>query len=143
MRIELTTSPSEEDAKTISQGLVKFNHETVKDLEPEDAAIKFSLFARDKEGNITGGLRAVCFWNTLHIESLWVSENVRGNGIGTVLVKKAEHFAIEHGYEQALLESTSWQAKSFYEKLGYELMATLPNYPKGHSCHFLTKKLIT
>ena len=142
MRIELTTSPSAEDAKTISQGLVNFNHETIKELQGEDAEIKFSVFARDAGGKVTGGLRATCFWNTLHIELLWVAEEARGNGTGSVLVEKAEQFAIEHGFELALLETTSWQARPFYQKLGYELMATLPQYPKGHATHFLTKRLL-
>ncbi len=141
MEIELTTSPSEEDAKTISQGLVDFNHEMVPDLEPLDAAINFSVFARDDDGKIIGGLRATCCWNTLHIELTWVSKEARGYGVGSDIVKKAELFALEHGFEQALLESTSWQAKPFYEKLGYQLMGSIKDYPKGHTCHFLTKKL--
>jgi ribosomal protein S18 acetylase RimI-like enzyme len=141
VEIELTTTPSAEDARTISQGLVDFNHEAIPDLEPEDAAIKFSVFARDNDGKVTGGLRGTCFWNTLHIELTWVSKEARGTGVGSTMVKKAELFAIKHGFEQALLETTSWQAKPFYEKLGYELIATLPQYPKGHACHFLTKRL--
>ena len=81
MKIDLTTSPSAEDAKTISQGLVNFNLETVKNL-AEQPEINFSVFARDEDGNVTGGLRATCFWNTLHIELLWVSEEARGHGTG-------------------------------------------------------------
>ena len=142
MKIELTTSPSAEDAKTISQGLFNFNLETIKGLEAQSSEINFSVFARDDDGNITGGLRATCFWNTLHIELLWVSEEARGTGKGATLLEKAEMFAIEHGYELALLESTSWQAQSFYEKLGYKVLATLPEYPKGYATHFLTKRLV-
>ena len=61
MQIELTRKPSAEDAKTISDGLVKFNHEAIPDLEPQEAAINFSIFARDDSGKITGGLRASCY----------------------------------------------------------------------------------
>ncbi len=141
MEIELTTTPSTEDARTISQGLVDFNHETIPDLEPQEAAIMFSIFARDYDAKVIGGLRAECYWNTLHIDLIWLSKEARGNGIGSTMLKKAEQFALKHGFEQALVTTTSWQAKPFYEKLGYELMATLPQYPKGHACHFLTKKL--
>ena len=88
MKIELTTSPSAEDAKTISQGLVSFNLEAAKNLDPEETETKFSVFVRDEVGTVTGGLRATCFWNTLHIELLWLSEEVRGQGIGSTLVKK-------------------------------------------------------
>ncbi len=142
MEIELTTSPSAEDAKTISQGLVNFNHEMIPDLEPMEAAITFSVFARDDDRTVTGGLRATCFWNTLHIELVWILKEARGKGIGRLLVEEAERFAIEHGFELALLESTTWQATPFYKKLGYELIATIPDYPKGHACHFLTKRLV-
>lgn len=141
MNYELTTSPSEQDAKTISRGLVEFNHKAAGNLEPEEKAVGFSIFARDAEGEIVGGLRATCFWNTLHVELLWVTESARGAGTGSALLRQAEQFAIENDFEQALTETTSWQSKPFYEKHGYELMATLSNYPKGHDCHFLTKKL--
>ncbi|NQV13843.1 GNAT family N-acetyltransferase [bacterium] len=142
MNIELSTSPLPEDENTISQGLVNFNHETIRDLEPAEAMIKFSIFLRDGDGKVLGGLRAICFWNTLHIELLWLSVEARGQGKGTAMVELAEQYAVENGFELALLESTSWQARSFYEKLGYNLMATLPDYPKGQSCHFMTKKLL-
>ena len=68
MKIELTQNPSKEDAKIISGGLVQFNHETIPDLEPQEATINFSIFTRAAAGEITGGLRASCYWNILHIE---------------------------------------------------------------------------
>lgn len=142
MKINLTTSPTPEDAKTISQGLVTFNQRMVKELKDQDTELNFSVFARDDSNNINGGLRATCFWNTLHIELLWVAEELRGQGVGQELLEKAEQYALENGFEQALLESTSWQAKPFYEKMGYTVMATLPEYPKGHETHFMTKRLI-
>jgi ribosomal protein S18 acetylase RimI-like enzyme len=141
MDFDLTTSPSTEDAKTISQGLINFNNKANPDLVSEKE-VKFSIFARNKEGNIIGGLRALCFWNTLHIELVWVSTEHREKGTGSGLVQQAERFALQQGYELALLETTSWQAKPFYEKLGYELMATLAQYPKDHATHFMKKKLV-
>lgn len=141
MNIELTTSPSAEDAKTISRALLNYNYKAAKDLEPESAYITFSIFARDEKGTINGGLRATCFWNTLHIELCWVSEEIRMQGIGSKMVKKAEAFAAEKGFEQALLETTDWQAEPFYKKLGYKIIATIPQYPKGHVMHFMTKTL--
>jgi len=142
VKIDLTTSPSPDDAAFISKGLVQFNHQQVPALESEKAAQKLSVFARDENNEITGGLRAVCFWNTLHVELLWVAESFRSRGIGGHLLSKAESFALDNGYELALLESTSWQARIFYEKQGYKLMGTLPDYPKGHATHFLVKTLI-
>ena len=140
MKIELTTSPSAEDAKTIGRGLMNFNQTVIGHL-ATDPGINFSVFARTDSGTVIGGLRATCFWNMLHVEVIWLGEEARGQGIGTALMHAAEEYAIEQGYELALLESSSWQAKPFYEKLGYKLLATVPEYPKGHSTHFLTKRL--
>lgn len=141
MNIELTTSPAPEDARTISQGLVSFNRAAVKELEPPEDELKFSIFVRDEDGHVVGGLRALCFWNTLHIELLWLKESIRGQGLGSSMLEKAEDYARETGYGLALLESTDWQAKAFYEKRGYSVMGSLDDYPKGHTTHFLTKKL--
>lgn len=88
-----------------------------------------------------GGIRAICYWNTLHIELLWLSEECRGKGVGNGLINTAEEFAIENNCEKAFVETTSWQAKPFYEKNGYQLVATLKDRPKGYATHYLTKSL--
>lgn len=141
MKIELTTSASKDDAKIISQGITAFNQKVIPDLEPNEAEVKFSVFARNDLNEVIGGVRCICYWNTLHIELLWLSEACRGQGIGNKLVKQAELFAIENGFGKAFVETTSWQAKPFYEKAGYEHVATLPDRPKGYSSHYLTKTL--
>ena len=141
MNIELTTTPSDEDAHTLSMGLIGYNHAAAEDLEPNDAAIQIFLFARDDSGEVRGGLRATCFWNTLHLEAVWLSAELRGEGIGTRLVNRAEEFAIEHGCELALAETASFQAAPFYERLGYERIATIADYPRGHAMHYMTKRL--
>ena len=141
MKIELTTNPEEKEAELISNGIVEFNKKAIPDLEPVEAEIKFFVFSKDEEGNVNGGIRAVCYWNTLHIELLWLSESLRGLGIGKEMIKKAENFALKNNCENVFVETTSWQAKPFYEKVGYTHIATINNRPKGHASHYLTKKL--
>ena len=141
MRIELTNTPSADDAKFISNGLKNFNYKTAGNLDQDEEEIRFTVFARDGQGEIQGGLRATCFWNTLHVELIWVADENRGSGIGSEMLRKAEQYASSHGYEIALLETTTWQARPFYEQQGYELMGTLKGHPKGHATHFMTKKL--
>lgn len=142
MNIEITTTAKEEDKKTISQGIIDFNQSEIPDLEPIENEIKFFVFSKDESGKVLGGIRAICYWNTLHIELLWLSEVLRGKGIGTQLIESAERFAKQHGCEKALVETTSWQAKPFYEKVGYIHIATVPDRPKGHASHYLTKSLV-
>lgn len=136
--IEITTKPEEADAQALSRALMSFNRQSARDLEPDDAAETVFLFARSK-GDIVGGLRALCFWNTAHIELLWVAESQRGRGLGTELLRRAEEYAVSKGFGQALLETTDWQAKPFYEKHGYQVFGEIDDYPLGHTCYFLKK----
>ncbi len=142
MEISVTTAPSAEDARVISEALVAHNRRTIGDLADPDSGEQLFVLAREDDGRLVGGLRAACFWNVLHLEVMWVSEALRGHAIGSTLLERAERFAIEHGYERALLETTSWQAKPFYEKRGYEVLASIPDYPKGHVMFLMTKRLL-
>lgn len=141
MKIEITTTPEEKDAKTISKGIIDFNRSKVPDLESIEEEVKVFVFVRNENQNIIGGIRATCFWNTLHIELLWLSEESRGKGVGKKLMKSAEDFAKQNNCEKVFVETTSWQAKPFYEKAGYNLIASIKDRPKGHTSHYLTKQL--
>jgi len=39
------------------------------------------------------------------------------------------------------LETASFEARPFYEKLGYEVFAALEDYPPGHTKFYLRKRL--
>ena len=141
MHIELTTAASSEDARTISEGLVAFNHGAVPDLEPISAEVRFFIFVRDDAGAVVGGLRGACYWNTLHVELLWMSDVVRGAGSGREVIERAEAFAREQGCQLALVHTASWQARPFYEKCGYACFGTVDGLPRDHATHFLHKRL--
>ena len=101
----------------------------------------FSVFARDDEGKIIGGIRAAAYWNYCIIELLWLADETRGKGIGSALMEKAESYAIKRGFEYMRTETLSFQAKPFYEKLGYHVYGELPDHPKGHTTYCLIKSL--
>lgn len=142
VNVEIERKPSKSDMELLSHGIMAFNDEAIHDLEPIENEERFHVMARNASSELVGGIRATCYWNTLHIELLWLSVDVRGSGVGRKLIDQAEAFALENKCENALVETTSWQAKPFYEKNGYRLIATLNNRPKGHSSHYLTKLLI-
>ena len=142
MHVEIALEPSGEHAERLSRGIADFNRNLIPDLEPNEDEVKFHVLAIDDAGELIGGLRATCYWNTLHIELLWLSDEARGKGAGRAIIARAEAFAVEKGCEKALVETTSWQARPFYEKNGYELLATLEGRPKGHASHYLAKTLV-
>jgi GNAT superfamily N-acetyltransferase len=99
------------------------------------------FFLKSGCGEWLGGLMGHLWGGWLYVRFLWVSASARGSGNGTRLLKAAEEYAIERGCVAATLETTCFQARPFYEKLGYEVFATLENYPLGHAKHFLRKSL--
>ena len=78
----------------------------------------------------------------MHIDLLWFYEKYRKRGYGKELLDAAENHARKLGAEKAFVETTSWQAKPFYEKQGYNQIASIDNRPKGYTTYYLTKDLI-
>lgn len=141
MDIIVTTSPSKEDLQTLSKGIGAFNQDYLPDEVGFEKDTKFVVLAKDKDGNTLGGIRANAFWNYCIIELLWLSEDCRGLGTGSQLIKATEKFAKEHGFNYIRTETLSFQAKPFYEKLGFKVFGELPDYPKGHTTYCLVKAI--
>ena len=80
-------------------------------------------------------------WNWLQVSLLWVDESLRGEGYGEKLMAMIEDLGREKGCTRAHLSTFSFQAKAFYESLGYEAFATLDDYPPGHARSFMRKVL--
>jgi GNAT superfamily N-acetyltransferase len=56
-------------------------------------------------------------------------------------MQAAEQEARDRGCRFAQVDTASFQARPFYEKLGYTLRFSLDNYPRHHQRHYLTKAL--
>lgn len=139
--IQLTTSPGEADLKTISRGIETYNEEFLPNEVVYEKDTKFAVFARDENGNVVGGVRATAFWNYCIIELLWLSSEARGKRAGTRLMEAAENHARDVGFEYVRTETLDFQAKPFYERLGYRVFGELSDYPKGHTTYCLVKEL--
>jgi ribosomal protein S18 acetylase RimI-like enzyme len=98
-------------------------------------------FLRSKDREWLGGLLGDVWGGWLHVTHLWVAAPLRRHGYGTLLMRAAEHYAIERGCRAATLETASYEARPFYEKLGYRVFAELDDYPPGHTKYFLRKEL--
>src|SRR5712691_3125402 len=72
--------------------------------------------------------------------NLWVHAELRGQGIGRELMARAEQRAAALGCHSAFLDTFSFQAPGFYQKLGYTVFGTL-DYPPDHKRFFLQKRL--
>jgi GNAT superfamily N-acetyltransferase len=100
-----------------------------------------TLVLRDDAGVMVGVLTGAIIWQWLSVEVLWVAESVRGQGHGAALMRRAEMIALERGCHHARLDTFDFQARPFYERLGYAVYGSLKDFPEGHTQFHLCKAL--
>ncbi len=93
-------------------------------------------------GNLVGALTGCTFWGWLSIEKLWVDEKYRGQGLGRGLVMRAEREAISRGCGAAVVDTFTFQAQGFYEKLGYCVFGELADFPFGYGRRYMCKRAL-
>ena len=96
---------------------------------------------RDNAGVAVGGLWAVSLFRWMHVEMLLVPEPMRGQGIGSALMAMAETEAQNRGCLGMHVDTFSFQAGPFYEKIGYSLFGVLDDCPPGHRRLYFQKRL--
>lgn len=100
-----------------------------------------AVLVKDHAGAIVGGLWGHSGYGWLFTQLLVVPAALRGRGLGTEIMRLAEHEAVQRGCCNAWLDTFEFQARGFYERLGYACFGELPQYPVGFSRYFMKKVL--
>jgi GNAT superfamily N-acetyltransferase len=90
-----------------------------------------SCFARLPSGEVVGGAVGRTWGRCCEVRQLWVAEAHRGRGLGTSLVRVLEGRAAERGCRTFYLETWTFQARRFYETLGYEVRLAIEGHAPG------------
>jgi len=135
--ITVEENPRDEDVQILRDGLTA--HALPTTHVPGFAPV--AVFARDAARAVVGGIFAIVNWNWLHVALVWVAEDRRGTGLGRELLAEVEDVGRARGCTHAHLDTFSYQARPFYERHGYELFATLDEYPPGQQRFFMHKSL--
>jgi GNAT superfamily N-acetyltransferase len=130
-------NPAGDDVRALSAGLTE--HALPVTGSPGFQPI--GVFARAADGRVRAGAYGLTSWNWLHISLVWVSPELRRQGTGRQLITAIEDAARARGCTHAHLDTFSYQARPFYERLGYEVFGALEDYPPGHQRFFLRKQL--
>ena len=92
------------------------------------------------DGKIIGGLWAEDDFAWVFVKYLVVPEACRGLGLGRRLMAKAESIAVKRGRIGVWLNTFDFQARGFYEALGYEPFGRLEGTSQENGQTFLRKR---
>lgn len=137
LRITVPEHPSEADRKAVGIPLQAYNLSRGGDPRIRPVAVLLT----DDDGKHVGGLWGKTIYDWLFIEWLAVPEEYRGQAFGSALMQEAENIARANGCIGIWLDTIEFQARGFYEKLGFEVFGTLEDHPVGQSRFFLRKRI--
>jgi ribosomal protein S18 acetylase RimI-like enzyme len=98
------------------------------------------VFARE-DGQLIGGCCGSTWGGTCELNSLWVDERYRQQGLGGRLMAVAENEALARGCHQVVLFTYLFQAPGFYERRGYRIVGRVDDYPMGTPALWYHKSL--
>jgi GNAT superfamily N-acetyltransferase len=136
MIIELIDNPAKDLTDFLVQKINDFNQQNWEVKQQIPIAIKVS----NKESEIIAGASGRTFGDWFLLDTLWVSESLRGKNLGSKLLNDIEIAAKNRGCKKALLDTLNFQAMPFYEQQGYSIEWTQMGYPRIGCKYFMTKK---
>jgi len=137
MNIEVLDNPDQELVDYLDKKIADFNWANWEVSERKPLAVQI----KNAKGVVIAGAAGRSFGDWLLINTLWVSEELRGQNIGSKILKKIETSAKERGCIKCLLDTLNFQAMPFYEKRGYKTQWIQQGYPKTGCKYFMVKEL--
>ena len=137
--IERVAEPTPQYRAAISEALGAFNDARIGVGEWPDVALALAL--RDAAGGTLGGLLGRSYYRWLFVQILVVPDRLRGQGVGTELLDRAEAEARARACVGVWLDTFSFQAPAFYLERGYSVFGEIADHPAPHRRLFLTKRL--
>ena len=148
MRIELIENPGDDLREAINVELRRHNQTYnpefwAKVSSPENEKHALNLFALAPEGHALGGLFASTRFSWLEVHLMATKQECRGAGIGRALLAKAEAVEKGRGCRYAYVDTMQYQAPGFYQRAGYRLAGSLPDWDShGHTKFLFVKDLL-
>jgi len=137
IRLELVAAPDDAVREAILAPLVAHNDAMVGPTARHPVAIVL----RDAAGDIVGGLWGMTGFSWLFVQYLAVAPALKGQGHGRALMLAAEDEARRFACVGIWLDTFSFQARGFYEKLGYDVVGRIDDFPPGEARFFLRKRI--
>jgi GNAT superfamily N-acetyltransferase len=140
--VQLSIARADDDPRDagqqISKLLGRFNAEAVGETSGEPFVLTIKAPGSDE---MLGGLVAISFWGSFYVSDVVVPETARGQGLGSELMRQAEQEARARGCRHMWLDTFEFQARPFYERLGFEVFGRLDGLEPFFPRYFMQKTL--
>jgi GNAT superfamily N-acetyltransferase len=133
----IETDPEPRHVQYLEDRIYEFNSGITQIADGEGLAI----FVSDDEGQVVAGIAGHTWGGYCEIRQFWVDESQRRLGLGTRLLRAVEQEARRRGCSRIYLATFSFQAPAFYSKHGFDILAAIDDYPRGHQNLLLGKVL--
>lgn len=102
--------------------------------------VDLAIFVREN-GVVVAGISGWTWGDCCEMQSLWVAPSHRGRGLATRLIAAAEAEAAARGCSQTVHFAYSFQPRELYERVGYEVIARVEDFPSGTDALWFWKHL--
>ena len=135
MRIEAHHDRAHPLREELTRGLVSYNDAHG----PPERYEHVGFYAFDEDQTLCGGLAGELQWDWIFIALLWVRTPRRG--LGRRLIEAAESHARSKGRRGLFLDTMEFQARPFYEKMGFEIFGVIEEAAGPFARYFMRKRL--
>jgi GNAT superfamily N-acetyltransferase len=138
LNLSVTDTPPPDAFEAVWQPMVRFSESKVG---PANVRMLAVLLSDPSTNEVIGGLWGRTFWGVCHIDVMFVPEAERGAGLGARVMAAAEEEATRRGCRLVHLDTYEFQARPFYEKLGYTVFGQLDGPPPIYPRYYMHKHL--
>lgn len=136
MEFIISSVADHDEEQTIISNLWEYNsHVTPVDIQP------LRIIVKNERKEIIGGVIARTWWGGLDIQYLWVAQAHRKMGIGKKLMQSVQQEALTRCCHMAYVDTFSFQALGFYQRLGFSKYGELAGFAHRHTRYYLSKSL--
>ena len=136
MKLTRIENPSSDDTDPISNGVFEYGLDQIGGVLPKNFAIHGKI-----DNKLVGGATGRQHFAQFYLDSLWVHNNYRGQGYGSLIHESVVDLATDLSCSRILLNTLNKKAVEFYHQLGYEQIALILGYVDGFDLHYLSRPI--
>ena len=134
--------PLTKEKESLIEKKINEHADSMAPSEPHTEEKRLVFKVTDEEGGIIAGcILNIHSWGRAVLAQLWTDERFRGQGLGSMLIRRAEQAAREKGCYYLCLGTLDFMARPLYEKHGFSVFTINHDLPRGHVGWSMSKRL--